>query len=221
MSDEELIDVLDDQGRHVGVADRATVHAEGLWHQVFHILLVADRGGVPHVVLQQRALDKATFPGLLDLSATGHLAAGEQPRDGVRELREELGIELDPASLVPLGVRRIVDEFPGGLNRELVHVFLARDDRPLADLAPDPREVAAVVDLPIAAGLDLVAGRRAAVRCRARLTGSGEDHEIDVAAADLVPEAQVVAAEPLPAGYWTVLLVMAERFAAGDRRLAI
>jgi isopentenyldiphosphate isomerase len=221
VSDDEILDVVDEMGRHIGSASRRAVHTEGLWHQVAHILLVAERDGVPTAVLQRRADHKATFPGLFDLSATGHLTAGESPRDGVRELYEELGIVLAPEALVPLGVRRIVDEVPEGVNRELCHVFLVRDDRPLADYSPDPEEVSAVVDLPIAGGLDLVAGAIESVNCGARRVGAEVDETLVVRLADLVPEAPFAAVETYPPGYWTTLLVMAERFAAGDGRLAI
>jgi isopentenyldiphosphate isomerase len=223
VADDELLDVVDDLGRPLGVADRRTVHAEGLWHRVTHILLVADREGVPTVVLQQRAHHKATFPGLFDLSATGHLAAGESPIDGRRELREELGIDLRPAAMVPLGVRRIVDEIPGGVNRELAHVFLAADDRPLVDYAPDRAEVAAVVDLPVSRGLDLVTGVVTEVPCVSVEAGSSIPTVRSLTAADLVPEPPVDGGEAVAPtfAYWTVVLVMAARFAAGDRGLAI
>jgi isopentenyldiphosphate isomerase len=221
VADDELLDVVDDWGRPVGVADRRTVHAEGLWHRVAHILLIADREGVPTVVLQERALHKATFPGLLDLSATGHLSAGEAPAEGVRELREELGVEVAIDALVPLGVRRIVDEIPGGVNRELVHLFLARDDRPLEEYDPAPAEVSAVVDLPVAAGIDLVARRRATVDCRVCPTGSQVADVRSVAVGDLVPEPPMVGDGGQGWGYWTVALVMAQRYAAGERGLAI
>jgi isopentenyldiphosphate isomerase len=220
MADDELLDVVDDWGRPLGVAERRTVHAEGLWHRVAHILLVADRDGSPTVVLQRRSLTKETFPGLLDLSATGHLGAGESPLDGVRELREELGVDIAREALHPLGVRRIVDRIPGGVNRELVHVFLARDDRPLEEYSPDPREVDAVVDLPVVAGLDLVAGLLPEVRCGSVTTGSHHQEAVVVTLADLVPEPPDGGGAAGPA-YWTVILVMAARFAAGERALAI
>lgn len=221
MSDDELIDTFDERGRRLGVADRRTVHAEGLWHQVFHVLVVAERPDGPVVVLQRRSAAKATFPGLLDLSATGHLAAGESPSDGVRELREELGVDVAADRLVRLGVRRIVDDSAEGTNRELAHVHLVRDDRPLDAYRPDPREVDAVVDLPIRAGLDLLAGRRAAVVCP--LVGhDGTPGSLEVTVEALVPEAPLgEVAVGDPPGYWTTLLVMAERLAAGEGPLAI
>jgi len=50
-------------------------------------------------ILQQRSLDKKYFAGLWDVTGGG-VRAGETPREGaVREVREELGLEIDPASL--------------------------------------------------------------------------------------------------------------------------
>ncbi|QGG95116.1 NUDIX hydrolase [Actinomarinicola tropica] len=218
----ERLDTFDELGRHTGVADRLTVHAEGLWHQVIHILVVARRESGPVVVLQRRAASKSTFPGLLDLSATGHLAAGETPIDGLRELREELGIDVAPAALVRLGVRRLVDVTPEGTNRELAHVHLVADDRPLEAYAPDPTEVDAVVDLPVDAGLDLFTGRRDVVECAA-VGADGATTRLTVERSSFVPDPPLgdVRLEGDAPGYWVTLLQMAGRLADGDHRLAI
>jgi isopentenyldiphosphate isomerase len=217
----ELIDVFDELGRHQGVRDRATAHAEGWWHQVFHLLVVARRDGGPVAVLQRRASAKVAFPDLLDLSATGHLAAGELPADGVRELREELGIELAPDALRPLGVRRIVDDTPEGLNREFCHVFLAFDDRPLDAYRPDPTEVSAVVQVAIGDARSLFAGAVEQIEAVEHRVG-GEAEVIVVRREHFVPEGMLGDIAPGSGyGYWLTLLTMAERLSAGDTRLAI
>lgn len=208
----EEIDVYDECGVWLGTKDRLRAHADGDWHRVFHCWVVSGRGGSGTVVLQRRASTKRTFPNLLDASATGHLASGEEPADGLRELREELGIDVPPASLVALGVRRIVDRTPEGLNRELAHVFLLRDDRPLAAYRPRPDEVSGLVDLPLAPGVDLVAGGRDEARAEELVTGSEQPSAITVRREDLVPALD---------GYWVVALVMAQRLLEGRRPLAI
>jgi isopentenyldiphosphate isomerase len=217
----ELIDVFDELGRGAGVRDRATVHAEGWWHQAFHLLVVARRPGGGVAVLQRRARTKQAFPGLLDLSATGHLAAGERPIDGVRELREELGIDLEPGTLHLLGVRRVVDETPEGLNREFCHVFLARDDRPLDAYTPDPAEVSGVVELDLHRGLDLFSGRVDTVGA-AELTVGEEARRTPVQRSQFVPEGALGDVAPGAGyGYWLTLLTMALRFVDGETRLGI
>lgn len=207
----EQLDIFDDTGRHVGTKSRDVVHRDGDWHQVFHVLIVRnDPDRDPTVVLQRRSETKAAFAGLLDLSATGHLEAGEQPRDGVRELAEEMGITADPADLVPLGVRRIVEASgEGKLNKELAHVFLLADQRALRDYRPDPREVSGVVEAGIDQLLDLFAGR--ADDTPARCGPADPPTPCTLRRSDFVPGDQ----------YWITALVMAGRFAAGLTPLAI
>lgn len=207
---DELLDAIDDLGRALGPVPRSEIHERGLWHRVFHCLIVSDRGG-GSVVLQRRAATKAAFAGRLDLSATGHLAAGERPVDGLRELAEELGVEVAPSALVPLGERHLVDDNgEGRWNRELVSVFLVRDDRPLSAYLPDPREVDAVVDVPVDAALELFAGDRSVLPVHG-IDADGRPMTLDLSIDHLVPGD----------GYWITLLVMARRLLDGARPLAI
>ncbi len=210
-SEREQLDIFDDAGRHVGTKGRTSVHRDGDWHQVFHVLIVRPTARPsPTVVLQRRSRDKVAFPELLDFSATGHLAAGETPLDGRRELAEELGVESDPADLVSLGVRRIVEAgTEGTLNKELAHFFLLADDRPLSDFRPEPTEVSHAVEVTIDDLLDLFADRTSTAPARFFPADGGEVGRIR--RRDFVPGAQ----------YWIAALVMADRFAAGRTPLAI
>lgn len=211
----EILDVYDEAGKHTGSAPRDEVHEQGLWHPVFHCLVVADRSGTPTAVLQLRSSDKAAFPGLLDVSSAGHLGAGETPIEGLRELDEELGIAADPDALVELGMRRLVDDSgEGRLNRELVHVFLLRDDRPLTEYRTQPEEVDGVFNVSIAELLDLLHDETHSMRVAGVLDAGHDTARTDertITREDLVPSD----------GYWTVLMVMAERFMAGNTSLAI
>jgi isopentenyldiphosphate isomerase len=127
--DEELLDIVDERGRHRGTKRRGDVHRDGDWHLAFHLWVVSPAG----VLLQRRAAAKASWPGYLDASAAGHLLAGEAIADGLREAEEELGVAYAFAALTPLGVHRVAEEQPGGIvNREQQHVFGVVDDRPLA-----------------------------------------------------------------------------------------
>ena len=210
----EQLDVVDEVGRYMRTAPRNEVHERGEWHRVFHCQIVTLRDGVPTAVLQRRTRSKAAFPGLLDISAAGHLAAGETPLDGVRELEEELGVRPASADLVPLGVRRLADDSgEGTLNCELTSVYLLRDDRPLTDYVLARDEVDAVLDVPIADLLGLFEGGPPFSVQGVSSAGHADAREmaIEVTLDKLVPSAE----------YWVVLMVMAQRFLAGQGPLAV
>ena len=210
----EQLDVVDEVGRYLRTAPRDEVHKRGEWHRVFHCQIVTVRGGVPTAVLQQRSRSKAAFAGLIDISAAGHLAAGETPLDGVRELEEELGVNPASTDLVPLGVRRLADDSgEGTLNCELTSVFLLRDDRPLTDYVLARDEVDAVLDAPIADLLALFGGTPSITVQGIAAAGHPDASEVtlEVTLEDFVPSSE----------YWVVLMVMAQRFLAGQGPLAV
>ena len=143
----EALDVYDDNLRPIGTKDRGSVHLDGDWHRSFHCWLVSPRRGT--LLVQRRAVSKATYPGALDTSVAGHYRAGEGVREGCRESEEELGLRLDPDRLLPLG--RAIDPSRHGIliDREVADVFLYATDVALCDLRPDPAEVAEVLESPL------------------------------------------------------------------------
>ena len=144
LSVDELVDILDEGGESTGkVAWKSVAHREGLWHRCFHCWIVNPDG--PFLLFQRRASVKDIWPGYLDVTAAGHLAAGEKPLDGRREIEEELGLRVDPESLIPLGTRRIEQEITNGHDHEFHEVFVLLDSTPLSELRLQPEEVDAVL----------------------------------------------------------------------------
>lgn len=212
---QELFDVVSPTGAPLGTATRDRVHAEGLWHQVFHCLLV--RSDQPErVVLQRRRADARGFPSKVDLSATGHLASGESPSEGVRELNEELGVSVSGDALVPAGVRLLADDEGEGMNRERVHLFFLTDDRPLSAFALSSAEVSGILEATIEDLLSLVAAHKGGdVSFRIptmERTVDGKPEAGSISSTDLVPP---------NSGYWTVALLAAQRFARNEPHIAI
>lgn len=210
----EIIDVVDPTGKWVGTATRAKVHSEGLWHNVFHCLII--RTVRPErVVLQRRHASSKAFPRCVDFSATGHLMAGEKPADGVREIAEELGIVVDPSQLVSAGVRLLADNSGEGMNRERVHLHFLVDDRPLDAFRPSPDEVTSVIEVVIDDVLHLLDNYGHAplteVDAMEWLPGAAL-RQIKLTASELVPPTD---------GYWTTALVAAKRFAQGESPIGI
>jgi 16S rRNA (adenine1518-N6/adenine1519-N6)-dimethyltransferase len=89
---EEIFDVVNERDEVIGQQARGEVHRLGLRHRAVHVLVFNTRG---EVFLQKRSQFKDTFPGAWDSSASGHLNSGEDyDACAVREVREELGLEL-------------------------------------------------------------------------------------------------------------------------------
>jgi isopentenyldiphosphate isomerase len=124
----EQFDVYDERGNWMGTAQRGEVHAQGLWHHTIHCWLVRQTGeNSAQILFQKRSPNKDTNPGRFDITAAGHLAAGETPQDAVREIEEELGIQVTFDQLTEYGILR---EQATGVNRgkayidaEISHVF--------------------------------------------------------------------------------------------------
>jgi isopentenyldiphosphate isomerase len=185
--DDELLDVFDERGWHIGVKRRDDVHRDGDWHLAFHLWVVSSGG----VLLQRRARTKASWPGRLDATAAGHLLAGEAVRDGLREAEEELGVAYEFDDLVALGAHR-VDEV---VNRELQHVFAVRDERALdAWTAFDRAEVDGLVLVGHEGFEALAAGTGAPVAARA--WDGREVAAVAVGPGELVPTPYLAALAP-------------------------
>lgn len=158
MESQEILDVWTADGIRLGTASRQDIHQRGLWHQTFQIWLVELRDGLPWVWFQRRSPGKAQYGNLWDITVAGHLLAGETPEGGFREIREELGIDLDPAQAHYFGlVPDEIIESPGA-DRELCHVFFSWSPCTLNDLTWSRAEVADVGSVPLEDAVSLVCG---------------------------------------------------------------
>ena len=145
---DELLDILDESGRPTGeILAKSEVHRLGLWHRCFHCWICGSDAAGPYLLLQRRAATKDTWPGYLDITAAGHLSAGEETLDGLREIEEELGLQVNPERLVSLGTIRIEQQLPAGYDREIHEVFLLADDTPPERLSLQEEEVESVYRL--------------------------------------------------------------------------
>lgn len=134
----EQVVLLDEDGRALGTAPKASVHhAETPLHLAFSCY-VFDGGG--RLLLTQRALHKATFPGVWTNSCCGHPAPGEAIEDAVlRRTGQELGLRLREVRLVLPAFRYTAVMANGVRENEMCPVFVAvTNDEP----HPDPEEVA-------------------------------------------------------------------------------
>jgi isopentenyl-diphosphate delta-isomerase len=123
---EPVLDVHLHPGRcHLAVSVQVLERASGRW------------------LLQRRAGTKSLFAGAWANSCCTHPRPTEEPSEaGARRLAEELGLADVPLSHAGSFVYRAVDPVSGMVEHEWDHVFVGLAD--LAELAPDPAEVAEV-----------------------------------------------------------------------------
>lgn len=140
--EEEFLDVLDEKGNETGIKKtKKEVHEKGLWHRAAHVWIYNSKG---EILLQKRAKTMDSYPGLWDISSAGQVSAGEKPEESaIRELKEELGIEINSKDLKSIGVRKVSQSVPkkNWHNNEFYHVYLIKLDIDLSEIILQKEEV--------------------------------------------------------------------------------
>lgn len=87
---EQLVEVVDEDDRVVGVVPRARMRAENLRHRAVFVAVLASDG---RVLVHRRSEAKDVWPGWWDLAVGGVVDPGEGYDDAAaRELAEEVGV---------------------------------------------------------------------------------------------------------------------------------
>jgi isopentenyldiphosphate isomerase len=96
---QELVDLIDEAGRTIGVVTRREMRTKRLPHRCAYVLVFNRQG---ELYIHLRTPTKDVYPSHWDVTIGGVLAAGESFDVGARrELREELGVEADLEMLFP------------------------------------------------------------------------------------------------------------------------
>ncbi|NMI05083.1 NUDIX domain-containing protein [Paenibacillus sp. SZ31] len=150
----ERFDIYDNMQNWIGTALRSEVHAKGYWHRSFHCWIVRDEGEQRQVLFQRRRDIKDTFPGCYDITAAGHLTAGEQLQDASRELEEELGVHVsfDALTYLLTATQQLQGEVRGVpfVDREFSSVYGLCLNQPLESYVLQPSEVDNLYEVPLA-----------------------------------------------------------------------
>lgn len=206
----EYFDIYDDRLNKIGVKLRDHVHRDGDWHRVFHCWVIyRDDDGVEWIILQKRSPDKKIYANYLDVSAAGHYTTGETIRDGVREVQEELGLEVTFEDLIPAGRRVTMNSFAGLIDREVADVFFYICSRSLSQYSYQREEIAGIIALNIDDALQLYEHNKSELCAPA--VGLGKS-QVTVALTDFVPTVD---------HYFHKILILAKRCLNGERPLLI
>lgn len=157
---DELVDIFDENMTFLGTALKSQAHREGLWHKTFHCWLAQKTPeGKTLLWLQLRNPDKDIFPDKLDISAAGHIRAGEEVKDGYREISEELGLKLNKDDIVKLFTSKEIYEADSINNREFQMVYMAMVSGSPYKAVLQPEEVAGLYEVDIEEFSALMSGK--------------------------------------------------------------
>lgn len=154
---EEIVDIFDENYTHLGTSTKTDARRNGHWVRAIHTWIVCEKGP-GFVLFQKRGRNKKIYPDALDISAAGHYRAGESIESGVREISEELGVEVAFTDLVSLGIKFDVGKIGDNTIHEFCHTFLLKSDLEIHEYALDQQEVDGLVKISIPDGLALFKG---------------------------------------------------------------
>ncbi len=209
----EPIDIFDGSYNLIGTEERDIAHEKGLWHQTFHCWVIRTNG---KMIIQQRGKDVRVNPNLLDVSAAGHLHAGEKMSDAMREIEEELGIKTTYGNLTHLGHYKDAYDFtPICLIRHFTQVYFMQDNTPLDQYRLQKEEVDGIYEIDIKKAIPFFYGDTDTISIEGyKRTDEG-----------LEPHTRIVTFEDFTAvrtkWFWLKIFIMAERYMNGEKYLAV
>ena len=142
--EDEYIDIVTEDGKITGRKTlKSEIHAKGYYHNTAHIWLYTKDG---NILLSQRSASKSICPLLWDVSVAGHIDAGELIiHAALREVKEEIGLDLITNDLQKIGIFECFQSYPNGIkDNEFHHTYIAELKVPLHQLTPQEEEVEAI-----------------------------------------------------------------------------
>ena len=98
---EELIDVLDEDGKKTGIVKpKSLIKHDGDYHRAISICFMNLNN---EILLQKRSGKKIIYPNLWSMFLKGHVRSGEDSiSSAIRETKEELNLKIDARELLYL-----------------------------------------------------------------------------------------------------------------------
>lgn len=137
---DELIDLVNEKNELTGEQKPwSEVHNKALLHRSVHIWIYNSKD---EVLLQLRSKEKYTFPNLWDISCAGHVDLNEDPKtSALRELKEELGLTVDPQNLKFRNIEREQKSSQNFIENEFCYIYLLKFDGAANTLVLQKEEV--------------------------------------------------------------------------------
>ena len=137
-SKDELLVLVDKNGRQIGTEEKLLAHQKGLLHAAFSLMIVRPSPLGFEYLLQRRAISKYHSGGRWSNTCCSHPRPNENLLFSVqRRVKEELGI-IEELNLISIGHVIYRAQLDNDLiEHEFDHIFLAIEEQPTLDLNPE------------------------------------------------------------------------------------
>jgi len=168
-----ILDVFDENYKHLGTETYHRIHKKGLWHHNFHCWVVNPKTKKVLIILLS---DKDfLMPKKLDIAIFGQMLAGEDVMHGKREIEEKFGIRIPEKNLVKIGITKescFIKERKI-FHRVFSHSYLLKKTIPIKNYVKKVKHIDAVFETPIHEALALFSDKKKEIL----LTGYTKDNE--------------------------------------------
>lgn len=139
----ELFDVINENGDFTGkIETREKCHKEGLWHKAVAVFIINSKN---QILLQKRSPYKKAWPNLWDISAGGHVLSEEFGFQSIiREIKEELGTEINSEDILFIGAARSLIEKTDRKDNHFNEYYIVNKDIDISKLKLQKKEVSEV-----------------------------------------------------------------------------
>ncbi len=140
---QEFFDVLNEKGQYINqIETRETCHTKGLWHKAVAVFIINSK---KQVLLQKRSPYKKLWPNYWDITAGGHVLAGEFGFQAIiREIKEELGLTLLKNDMLFIGSSISCDTKNEIINKHFNEFYIINKDIDISKLTLQTEEVTEV-----------------------------------------------------------------------------
>ncbi|MEI6316204.1 MAG: NUDIX domain-containing protein [bacterium] len=138
----EDIDVLDEKGNKTGESRSIDdIHFYGFWHSSARVWIINTK---KEILLQHRDKSHVEFPDKWDVSAAGHITAEhDSVGTAVSEVKEELGIDIEPSDLklIKRMVKSVTSNDGKYIDNSFEDIYLVNKDIHIDDFLMQKIEV--------------------------------------------------------------------------------
>lgn len=161
----EFIDIYNENHKYLGVCEKGLAHKLGLWHEVFNGIIVNKENKSIIFQIKNAQHNQVHTMDKIEISIGGHYQVGEKIEDGIREIKEESGIEMNFKDLIYLGERQVSTVVKEDyIVREFQKIFIVPYNDSITKLRCQDNEVKGFIEFKIDDCIDLFLKNKTSIK---------------------------------------------------------